>query len=239
MTKPQHPDHYITFEDDSQSSEGAPSPQLESRSDVLETAAASAGIVTVSLSIPTTGGAVVVSSTSPVFQQTSTESTIQTFAELCNTVVGTQQQQQSQQQQAQQSQQHTSTQVDLRGDQVRLHRDGDLKVVRSQHANVREVSLTTLENSLCRLFRRLSRIFSEAYFTRQSVFSSISRININISTEALLRIFQETHFPRRFFIVECLSESGRRNFPHVFSERPRICSRWMYFAGKSVIVERG
>ncbi|XP_012223417.2 myocardin-related transcription factor A isoform X2 [Linepithema humile] len=108
VTKPQHPDHYITFEDDSQSSEGAPSPQLESRSsDVLETAATSAGIVTVSLSIPTTGGAVVVSSTSPVFQQTSTESTIQTFAELCNTVVGTQ----SQQQQVQQNQQHTSTQA--------------------------------------------------------------------------------------------------------------------------------
>ncbi|XP_071650330.1 uncharacterized protein [Temnothorax longispinosus] len=107
VTKPQHPDHYITFEDDSQSSEGAPSPQLESRSsDVLETAAASAGIVTVSLSIPTTGGAVVVSSTSPVFQQTSTESTIQTFAELCNTVVGTQQHQQ-----VQQGQQHTSTQA--------------------------------------------------------------------------------------------------------------------------------
>lgn len=109
VTKPQHPDHYITFEDDSQSSEGAPSPQVESRSDVLETAAASAGIVTVSLSIPTTGGAVVVSSTSPVFQQTSTESTIQTFAELCNTVVGTQQQQG--QQQPQQGHQHTSTQV--------------------------------------------------------------------------------------------------------------------------------
>jgi MKL/myocardin-like protein len=106
VTKPQHPDHYITFEDDSQSSEGAPSPQLESRSsDVLETAAASAGIVTVSLSIPTTGGAVVVSSTSPVFQQSPTESTIQTFAELCNTVVGTQQQGQ---QQIQQGQQHTS-----------------------------------------------------------------------------------------------------------------------------------
>ncbi|KYM79975.1 MKL/myocardin-like protein 1 [Atta colombica] len=110
VTKPQHPDHYITFEDDSQSSEGAPSPQLESRSsDVLETAAASAGIVTVSLSIPSTGGAVVVSSTSPVFQQTSTESTIQTFAELCNTVVGTQQQQG--QQQVLHGQQHTSTQA--------------------------------------------------------------------------------------------------------------------------------
>lgn len=113
VTKPQHPDHYITFEDDSQSSEGAPSPQLESRTDVLETAAASAGIVTVSLSIPTTGGAVVVSSTSPVFQQASNESTIQTFAELCNTVVGSQQQQQQQQsqQQAQHNQQHASTQV--------------------------------------------------------------------------------------------------------------------------------
>lgn len=105
MTKPQHPDHYITFEDDSQSSESAPSPQLETNrsSDVLENAAASAGIVTVSLSIPTTGGAVVVSSSSPVFQQSSAnhEPTIQTFAELCNTVVGTQPQ----------SQQHVSTQV--------------------------------------------------------------------------------------------------------------------------------
>ncbi|XP_043248601.1 myocardin-related transcription factor B-like isoform X1 [Colletes gigas] len=115
VTKPQHPDHYITFEDDSQSSEGAPSPQLESRSDVLETAAASAGIVTVSLSIPTTGGAVVVSSTSPVFQQAANEPTIQTFAELCNTVVGSQQQQQHHQQQSQQqvqhSQQHASTQA--------------------------------------------------------------------------------------------------------------------------------
>ncbi|XP_015184854.1 PREDICTED: MKL/myocardin-like protein 1 isoform X1 [Polistes dominula] len=105
VTKPQHPDHYITFEDDSQSSEGAPSPQLESRSDVLETAAASAGIVTVSLSIPTTGGAVVVSSTSPVFQQASgTEPTIQTFAELCNTVVGSQHQ-------TQQAQHHPSAQA--------------------------------------------------------------------------------------------------------------------------------
>lgn len=105
VTKPQHPNHYITFEEDSQSSEGAPSPQLESRSsDVLETAAASAGIVTVSLSIPTTGGAVVVSSTSPVFQQANiaAEPTIQTFADLCN-VVGSQQQQT----------QHSSVQVNL------------------------------------------------------------------------------------------------------------------------------
>lgn len=130
VTKPQHPDHYITFEDDSQSSEGAPSPQLESRSsDVLETAAASAGIVTVSLSIPTTGGAVVVSSTSPVFQQTSTESTIQTFAELCNTVVGTQQQQ------IQQSQQHTSTQVSLAQEQQLM----------TWHTRVLELCLSHLE----------------------------------------------------------------------------------------------
>lgn len=115
VTKPQPPDHYITFEDDSQSSEGAPSSPLESRPDVLETAATSAGIVTVSLSIPTTGGAVVVSSTSPIFQQaTGAEPTIQTFAELCNTVVGNQQQQQQQhnQQHAQhQNQQHASSLV--------------------------------------------------------------------------------------------------------------------------------
>ncbi|XP_063975605.1 myocardin-related transcription factor A isoform X1 [Diachasmimorpha longicaudata] len=90
VSKPQPPDHYITFEDDSQSSEGVPSPPLEGRTDVLETAAASAGIVTVSLSIPTTGGAVVVSSGSPVFQQANGEPTIQTFAELCNSVVGNQ-----------------------------------------------------------------------------------------------------------------------------------------------------
>lgn len=108
VTKPQHPDHYITFEDDSQSSEGAPSPSLESRTDVLETAAASAGIVTVSLNIPTTGGAVVVTSTSPVFQQASTEPTIQTFAELCNSVVGNHQQQQ---QPTFQHNQHVSTQA--------------------------------------------------------------------------------------------------------------------------------
>ncbi|XP_033211970.1 myocardin-related transcription factor A-like isoform X2 [Belonocnema kinseyi] len=108
VTKPQHPDHYITYEDDSQSSEGAPSPSLESRSDVLETAAASAGIVTVSLSIPTTGGAVVVTSTSPVFQQASTEPTIQTFAELCNSVAGNQQQQQ---QESLQHNHHISTQA--------------------------------------------------------------------------------------------------------------------------------
>ena len=108
VTKPQHPDHYITFEDDSQSSEGAPSPPLEPRSDVLETAAASAGIVTVSLSIPTTGGAVVVTSTSPVFQQASTEPTIQTFADLCNSVVGNQQQQQ---QESLLHNHHVSTQV--------------------------------------------------------------------------------------------------------------------------------
>ncbi|XP_012284117.1 MKL/myocardin-like protein 2 isoform X2 [Orussus abietinus] len=117
VTKPQHPDHYITFEDDSQSSEGAPSPPLESRTDVLEAAAASAGIVTVSLSIPTTGGAVVVTSTSPVFRQAATEPTIQTFAELCSSVVGPQHQQQQQhqhqpqQQQVQQSQQHAATQA--------------------------------------------------------------------------------------------------------------------------------
>lgn len=81
LTKPQHPNQYITFEEDSQSSEGgAQSPQSVSSTstittalasntaaaaaaaDVLEAAAASAGIVTVALTIPTSGGAVVVTS---------------------------------------------------------------------------------------------------------------------------------------------------------------------------------
>ena len=111
ITKPKHPDHYITFEDDSQSSEGAPSPPLESRPDVLEAAATSAGIVTVSLSIPTTGGAVVVTSTSPVLQEASTQSTIQTFADLCNSVVSNQQQ--HQQNNLQHNQQNATTQVNI------------------------------------------------------------------------------------------------------------------------------
>lgn len=113
LRKPQHPDHYITFEDDSQSSEGAGSPSntptsftghslptldniassvtqstktKESRPrDVLETAAASAGIVNVAVTIPT--NAVVV--TSPILQQIPNDKTqtLQTFAELCSSVV--------------------------------------------------------------------------------------------------------------------------------------------------------
>ena len=113
LTKPQHPNRYITFEEDSQSSEGAQSPLQTQpttslpevrpqQSDVLEAAAASAGIVTVALTIPTTGGAVVVTSASPAaFQQAvaasaSTNTDQQhhqqqtatvTFAELCNNVM--------------------------------------------------------------------------------------------------------------------------------------------------------
>lgn len=112
LRKPQHPDHYITFEDDSQSSEGAASPSntpttfssnslptldniasnatkgkpKETRTrDVLETAAASAGIVNVAVTIPT--NAVVV--TSPILQQIPNDKnqTLQTFAELCSSVV--------------------------------------------------------------------------------------------------------------------------------------------------------
>jgi hypothetical protein len=89
--------------------------------DVLDTTAASAGIVTLSLSIPTNEGAVVVTSTSPVFQNSSIvqqqpsiastaqptveASTIKTFAELCSSVVGNQQNKQQKQQQQQQQQQ--------------------------------------------------------------------------------------------------------------------------------------
>ena len=110
LTKPQHPNRYITFEEDSQSSEGAQSPlqtqsatsipEVKSQTDVLEAAATSAGIVTVALTIPTTGGAVVVTSASPAaFQQavagsaaSSTDQQPQTatvtFADLCSNVMG-------------------------------------------------------------------------------------------------------------------------------------------------------
>ncbi|KAK6630942.1 hypothetical protein RUM44_003114 [Polyplax serrata] len=116
LRKPQHPDHYISFEDDSQSSEGGGSPPSGTSTlsgstslpaldniatgviavppnktkdtrprDVLETAAASAGIVNVAVTIPT--NAVVV--TSPILQQLPSEKgqTLQTFAELCSSVV--------------------------------------------------------------------------------------------------------------------------------------------------------
>lgn len=66
LNRPQQPNGYVTYEDDSQSSEGdlrnSP-PQC----DVVEAAAAAAGIVTVALTIPTSGGAVVVTS-APLLQ---------------------------------------------------------------------------------------------------------------------------------------------------------------------------
>lgn len=64
--RPQQPNSYITFEDDSQSSE-SDTRNTPPRQDVIEAAAASAGIVTVALTIPTSGGAVVVTS-APVLQ---------------------------------------------------------------------------------------------------------------------------------------------------------------------------
>ncbi|GAB0088537.1 uncharacterized protein DMENIID0001_029860 [Sergentomyia squamirostris] len=121
LSRPQQPHSYITFEEDSQSSEGdhrsSPARGIPPGSDVIETAAASAGIVTVALTIPTTGGAVMVTSTTPVLQskfhsilapyvssvppppppmpikhQTDTiqinSETPQRFAELCQSVVG-------------------------------------------------------------------------------------------------------------------------------------------------------
>ncbi|XP_055707424.1 myocardin-related transcription factor A isoform X2 [Phlebotomus papatasi] len=119
LSRPQQPHSYITFEEDSQSSEGdqrsSPARGSSAGSDVIETAAASAGIVTVALTIPTTGGAVMVTSATPVLQskfhsilapyvssapppppplpikndtiQISSE-TPQRFAELCQSVVG-------------------------------------------------------------------------------------------------------------------------------------------------------
>lgn len=64
LNRPQQPNGYVTYEDDSQSSEG----DLRCtppRTDVIEAAAASAGIVTVALTIPTSGGSVVVTSAIP------------------------------------------------------------------------------------------------------------------------------------------------------------------------------
>ncbi|XP_059613181.1 myocardin [Phlebotomus argentipes] len=119
LSRPQQPHSYITFEEDSQSSEGdqrsSPARGSSAGSDVIETAAASAGIVTVALTIPTTGGAVMVTSATPVLQskfhsllapyvssapppppplpiksetiQINSE-TPQRFAELCQSVVG-------------------------------------------------------------------------------------------------------------------------------------------------------
>lgn len=77
LNRPQLPHRYITPEDDSQSSEG----DNASSSDVLETAAKSAGIV-VSL-IPATEGTVVVTTAAPVVNKDSSEIV---FADLCRSV---------------------------------------------------------------------------------------------------------------------------------------------------------
>nr|CAD7600187.1 unnamed protein product [Timema genevievae] len=102
LTKPQHPNRYITYDEDSLSSEGGQSPlqtqpstglpEVRTQADVLEAAATSAGIVTVALTIPTTGGAVVVTSSSPAFRQavspvSDQQTATMTFADLCNSVV--------------------------------------------------------------------------------------------------------------------------------------------------------
>ncbi|CAH1366864.1 unnamed protein product [Tenebrio molitor] len=80
LNRPQHPQSYVNPEDDSQSSEGdnivSPGP-----SDVLETAAKSAGIV-VSL-IPATEGTVVVTTATPVLSKDNSEIV---FADLCRSV---------------------------------------------------------------------------------------------------------------------------------------------------------
>lgn len=73
LNRPQHPQSYVTFEDDSQNSSesgcGVGAEQISSpqAADLLEVAATSAGIVTVALTIPTSGGAVVVTS-GPILQ---------------------------------------------------------------------------------------------------------------------------------------------------------------------------
>nr|CAI5837650.1 unnamed protein product [Callosobruchus analis] len=93
LNRPQLPSNYINPEEDSQSSEGdntvSPSP-----SDVLETAAKSAGIM-VSLIQPTEGSTVVVTSATPILNKDTSEIV---FADLCRSVTApliSQQQQQS------------------------------------------------------------------------------------------------------------------------------------------------
>lgn len=61
LNRPQQPHAYVTYEDDSQSSEGDLR-NTPPRSDLLDATANTVGIVTVALTIPTTGGPVVVSS---------------------------------------------------------------------------------------------------------------------------------------------------------------------------------
>lgn len=77
LNRPQLPQRYINPEDDSQSSEG----DNVSSSDVLETAAKSAGIV-VSL-IPATEGTVVVTTAAPIVNKDNSEIV---FADLCRSV---------------------------------------------------------------------------------------------------------------------------------------------------------
>lgn len=76
LTRPQHPHSYVTYEEDSQSSESdtrQTPPRADEQAacdgagDALQAAAASAGIVTVALTIPTSGGQVVVTS-APILQ---------------------------------------------------------------------------------------------------------------------------------------------------------------------------
>lgn len=80
LNRPQHPQSYITLEEDSQSSEGDNIVSPGS-SDVLETAAKSAGIV-VSL-LPATEGTVVVTTATPVISKDNSEIV---FADLCRSV---------------------------------------------------------------------------------------------------------------------------------------------------------
>lgn len=83
INKPQHPNSYVTYEDDSQSSEGdnLVSPGPSTAPDVLEAAAKSAGIV-VSLAIPAPEGQVVLTTATPVFKDNNDI----VFADLCRTV---------------------------------------------------------------------------------------------------------------------------------------------------------
>lgn len=85
ITKPQHPNSYVTYEDDSQSSEGDTlvSPGPVNAPDVLEAAAKSAGIV-VSLAIPASKGTVVVTTATPIFKDNNDGGIV--FADLCHTV---------------------------------------------------------------------------------------------------------------------------------------------------------
>ncbi|KAL3275863.1 hypothetical protein HHI36_020602 [Cryptolaemus montrouzieri] len=81
LKRPQHPSSYITPEDDSQSSAEGDNVVCSGPSDVLETAAKSAGIV-VSL-IPATEGTVVLTTSSPMLNKDNSDIV---FADLCRSV---------------------------------------------------------------------------------------------------------------------------------------------------------